>query len=86
MAHDPIAYRLVAVREASYLHDILERDPAAQGFNVGVDRGPVAGQTVMHCHVHVMPRRKGDTRTLAGEFAASFRERLSASKALVGVL
>ena len=30
------------------------------GFNVGVNDGPAAGQTVMHAHVHVIPRRKGD--------------------------
>jgi diadenosine tetraphosphate (Ap4A) HIT family hydrolase len=30
------------------------------GFNVGVNDGPAAGQTVMHAHVHVIPRRTGD--------------------------
>jgi diadenosine tetraphosphate (Ap4A) HIT family hydrolase len=30
------------------------------GFNVGVNDGPAAGQTVMHAHVHVIPRRAGD--------------------------
>jgi len=30
------------------------------GFNVGVNCGETAGQTVMHAHVHVIPRRKGD--------------------------
>jgi len=30
------------------------------GFNIGVNDGLVAGQTVMHAHVHVIPRRKGD--------------------------
>jgi diadenosine tetraphosphate (Ap4A) HIT family hydrolase len=30
-------------------------------FNVGVNDGPAAGQTVMHAHVHIIPRRKGDT-------------------------
>jgi diadenosine tetraphosphate (Ap4A) HIT family hydrolase len=30
------------------------------GFNVGVNDGAAAGQTVMHAHVHVIPRRKGD--------------------------
>jgi diadenosine tetraphosphate (Ap4A) HIT family hydrolase len=31
------------------------------GFNIGVNDGPAAGQTVMHAHVHVIPRRNGDT-------------------------
>lgn len=30
------------------------------GFNVGLNDGPAAGQTVMHAHVHVIPRRAGD--------------------------
>lgn len=30
------------------------------GYNVGVNVGPVAGQTVMHCHVHLIPRYPGD--------------------------
>jgi diadenosine tetraphosphate (Ap4A) HIT family hydrolase len=30
------------------------------GFNIGVNDGLAAGQTVAHAHVHVIPRRKGD--------------------------
>ena len=30
------------------------------GFNVGVNDGPAAGPTVLHAHVHVIPRRAGD--------------------------
>src|SRR6516164_1143540 len=30
------------------------------GFNIGVNDGKAAGQTVMHAHVHVIPRRHGD--------------------------
>lgn len=35
-------------------------DPSITGFNVGVNVGKDAGQTVMHCHIHLIPRRKGD--------------------------
>lgn len=31
------------------------------GFNVGVNIGAEAGQTIFHCHIHLIPRRKGDT-------------------------
>ncbi|MBM4070792.1 MAG: HIT family protein [Planctomycetes bacterium] len=31
------------------------------GFNVGLNDGAAAGQTVMHAHVHVIPRRLGDS-------------------------
>jgi diadenosine tetraphosphate (Ap4A) HIT family hydrolase len=30
------------------------------GFNVGFNCGEKAGQTVMHCHMHIIPRYKGD--------------------------
>jgi diadenosine tetraphosphate (Ap4A) HIT family hydrolase len=39
---------------------IKEEDPTVSGFNVGINCGEDAGQTVMHCHVHLIPRRKGD--------------------------
>jgi superfamily II DNA or RNA helicase/HKD family nuclease/diadenosine tetraphosphate (Ap4A) HIT family hydrolase len=32
----------------------------ADGFNVGFNHGPAAGQTVFHFHLHVIPRRTGD--------------------------
>ena len=32
----------------------------ADGFNIGVNDGAAAGQTIEHAHVHVIPRRKGD--------------------------
>lgn len=35
-------------------------DPLITGFNIGVNNGADAGQTVMHCHIHLIPRRKGD--------------------------
>jgi diadenosine tetraphosphate (Ap4A) HIT family hydrolase len=36
-------------------------DETVAGFNIGWNDGEVAGQTVMHLHVHVIPRRRGDT-------------------------
>jgi len=37
------------------------KDPSILVFNVGVNCGVVAGQTVMHAHIHLIPRRAGDT-------------------------
>ena len=48
-------WRLVALVRAK-LKDELQPD----GFNVGVNDGTAAGQTVLHAHVHVIPRRAGD--------------------------
>jgi diadenosine tetraphosphate (Ap4A) HIT family hydrolase len=41
-------------------------DPKVKGFNVGINCGPAAGQTVSHCHVHLIPRREGDVENPAG--------------------
>lgn len=37
-----------------------KKDPTITGFNLGVNDGIDAGQTIMHCHIHLIPRRKGD--------------------------
>ena len=39
---------------------LLETDSRIEGFNVGVNCGKAAGQTIFHCHVHLIPRRIGD--------------------------
>ena len=39
---------------------ILQADPTVAGFNIGANAGAVAGQTVFHCHLHLIPRREGD--------------------------
>lgn len=40
---------------------ILEKDSSVTGFNIGVNCGESAGQTIMHAHMHLIPRRDGDT-------------------------
>jgi diadenosine tetraphosphate (Ap4A) HIT family hydrolase len=32
----------------------------AKGLNIGINIGEVAGQTVPHAHIHVIPRESGD--------------------------
>ena len=39
---------------------LRESDDSVMGFNVGINCGQAAGQTVFHCHVHLIPRRLGD--------------------------
>ena len=41
-------------------------DSTIEGFNIGMNCGEVAGQTVFHCHVHLIPRRKGDVENPRG--------------------
>ena len=44
----------------SLREEILKEDPSVTGFNVGVNCGISAGQTIMHAHIHLIPRRDGD--------------------------
>ena len=41
-------------------------DGDISGFNVGVNIGKDAGQSIMHCHIHLIPRRKGDVKDPRG--------------------
>jgi ATP adenylyltransferase len=43
---------------------ILDRDSTVTGFNVRINDGKDAGQTIIHCHIHLIPRRKGDVADL----------------------
>jgi len=42
------------------------RNKSVEGFNVGVNAGSLSGQTIFHCHVHLIPRRKGDLKDPRG--------------------
>ena len=46
--------------------EILLKDPSVKGFNIGTNAGKVAGQSVMHCHIHLIPRREGDVENPQG--------------------
>ena len=35
-------------------------DAEISGFNIGINNGETAGQTILHCHIHLIPRRIGD--------------------------
>ena len=39
---------------------VLDESHSPLGYNVGVNDGPAAGQTIAHCHVHLIPRYAGD--------------------------
>lgn len=42
------------------VQQILQVRFQPDGFNVGLNDGPAAGQTIMHVHIHVIPRFHGD--------------------------
>ena len=39
---------------------LMTTDSSIKGFNVGINSGIHAGQTIMHSHIHLIPRREGD--------------------------
>lgn len=45
---------------------LIYKDSSITGFNVGFNVGISAGQTVMHTHIHVIPRRVGDAENPRG--------------------
>jgi diadenosine tetraphosphate (Ap4A) HIT family hydrolase len=46
--------------------EIARADGKVSGFNMGVTEGVSAGQTISHCHVHLIPRREGDVENPRG--------------------
>ena len=45
---------------------ILKKDSSVKGFNIGTNSGKSAGQSIMHCHIHLIPRREGDVENPQG--------------------
>ena len=45
---------------------ILNDDITVKGFNIGTNSGKTAGQSIMHCHIHLIPRREGDVNNPQG--------------------
>ena len=46
--------------------ELKKLDKKISAFNVGVNIGRDAGQSIMHCHIHLIPRRKGDVEDPRG--------------------
>ena len=59
---------LIACNELVLLtkEKILNEDLSVKGFNLGTNAGKVAGQSIMHCHIHLIPRREGDVENPQG--------------------
>ena len=51
---------------SSQKEKLSQLDTSITGFNVGINDGEDAGQTIMHCHIHLIPRRKGDMESPRG--------------------
>jgi len=46
--------------------EILIKDKNVKAFNIGTNAGKIAGQSIMHCHIHLIPRREGDVENPQG--------------------
>lgn len=46
--------------------DIIETESKPDGYNIGMNCGEIAGQSVMHFHCHIIPRFKGDMQNPKG--------------------
>ena len=43
---------------------LAEQDKSITAFNVVIESGEDAGQSIPHCHIHLVPRRKGENVSL----------------------
>ena len=46
--------------------EVLDKDKNVKAFNIGTNAGKIAGQSIMHCHIHLIPRREGDVENPQG--------------------
>jgi len=46
--------------------EILSKDTTVKGFNLGTNAGKISGQSIMHCHIHLIPRRENDVKNPQG--------------------
>ena len=64
--HEPDFFSLSAEEQAAVIalvnpvRTVLDREFRPDGYNLGVNAGRAAGQTIMHTHLHVIPRYSGD--------------------------
>ena len=54
---------------------LASQDPSISGWNVGLNSGETAGQTVLHTHWHLIPRRQGDCAQPQGGVRGVIAER-----------
>ena len=56
---------------------ILKYDTTVTGFNIGLNCGKTAGQTIFHVHIHLIPRRYGDTPKPKGGIRGAIPAKMS---------
>ena len=56
---------------------LSDRDETITGFNIGMNIGRSAGQTIFHSHIHLIPRRDGDTPSPMGGVRGVIPDKMS---------
>ena len=46
--------------------ELIDREFNPDGYNIGVNIGPAAGQSIFHVHIHIIPRYNGDVENPQG--------------------
>ena len=68
--HNGIMELLRKVKE-----DLMKKDNTITAFNIGINDGKESGQTINHCHIHLIPRRKGDVKDPRGGIRGAIPEK-----------
>ena len=55
--------------------DLMKKDNTITAFNIGINDGKESGQTINHCHIHLIPRRKGDVKDPRGGIRGAIPEK-----------
>ena len=55
--------------------ELGRKDATISAFNVGINDGKDSGQTIIHCHIHLIPRRKDDVSDPTGGVRGVFPEK-----------
>jgi diadenosine tetraphosphate (Ap4A) HIT family hydrolase len=58
--------RLAIIELLDQVRERLDAERSPDGYNIGINDGVAAGQTIMHLHVHLIPRYKGDVEDPRG--------------------
>ena len=67
---------------------ILSENAQTEHFNIGINDGEYAGQTIPHLHIHLIPRHKGDgglpcgVRNVFPQYIANYKEKSDKSVAI----
>ena len=69
-----ITYFDLSDKEREACHQLITKskqlidstDLQVSGYNIGINNGESAGQTIFHCHIHLIPRRDGDVENPRG--------------------